>query len=571
MTESVDIDVWQLVEGKIVLKKITIDHPTASAYITGISNKIEVLDTLDTHSDDYILRVIKCEKSFYDDKVYPFLRLFIYYSVAGLLSPLYFKGKLVYSGNVPEDTNQAVNSESIEPFKDALPTDFLGEVFARVEGLDIAMKMNMTTKQGVTKLPDYYRYIQILPDVVCKMAIEDYSVSVSVKDRSTFMFVIRRAISIGEKVAEIIFDDFVERKIELPDEVLKLLMVERQFDKFLLKQLWRVGRFDIVETLYKDGVITQNEFDSASKSLYIPDTEKLPIGYEKIIDESCVDHFYTGRYSFLIHKEHYRFLILEKPLLFLDAAEKGLVENKQRIPVYSQTIATLPEDIKRRMIPFVEEDIFSNFLLKNAPIPDNYTIDQKLQIFIIDCGLDPRNYPNAFSTVYNIDHSPAAYLSRGYNRTTVEEFNTRYTNVVKVDDTLSYSITLLEKDDCNKFYNVHNFYGDYVYTTCHGDSTVHDHIPFEYKVEMITMMISKGLVKPFHSEDLLLILTGYRDVPCRDVLGYSSDLVKCIRDLINILTTDPGYDENDTWISPTCHNNFILTETGFLYLGASSK
>lgn len=321
-TETINLEVWQLVGEKIALKKITLNLNHVATHIRNLSEKANDPDVLSMRSfDSQILEIIR-DRKFNDKDSRSFIASFICHSEAGLLSPLYYKKKLVYSGSIPKKNIQMSDAEPLKPFKDMLPVDFLGEVFAKVEDLPTVMKMNMVVKRGVTKFPDYYRYVVSLPVIVCKLAIKDYRNATSDKDKATFMFVIKRAISSGERVAKIIFNLFARRKLELPDDIVKVLMIERQFDDTMLNQLWYIGRFDIVETLCKDKVITNEKLVSLCSAPSAPDVKKLPVGYEKLVNNSTEIYKFEQSidriafYTFLSSGGIYDFLLVENPYLF---------------------------------------------------------------------------------------------------------------------------------------------------------------------------------------------------------------------------------------------------------------
>lgn len=559
-TEAIELDVWQLVEGKIVLKKNKLNLNHVSTYIRKLSERGNDPDALSMRAfDSQILEIIR-DKKFNDKDARSFIATFICHSEAGLLSPLYYKRRLVYNGNTSQKTIQLEEPKPLEPFKNALPKDFLGEVFSKVEGLQTAMMMNMATKQGITKLPDYYRYVETLPVVVCKLAIEDYKKSISDKDRSTFMFVIRRAICSGEKVAKIIFHLFARRKLELPEEIVKLLMIERQFDPALLTQLWYIGRSDIIETLYKDGVISREKLDSLSKVPYAPDPKKLPIGYERLRSDQPGSFIFEksigniASYTFLLTGD-YGFVLSENPHLFLDAAEKGLVTKKYPIIEYSQTIAELSDDIKKRIYPFVEEDAMSNFLLRGIDIPDVQGGKKLLPSFIIKAGLDPRNYPEIFSTV-----SAGAGWFGGCMVLDIDHFKEKVGVEVKINEYFSYSMDTTSS--ILVFYE-HHIWGDKVYTTFTHNT------PHNVLVSLLTRE-NISTIKNASMPLIFSLLAKYDNIENQKVLGYMEDFATVLRSVVDASYKSDKFPPNEQF-STIVATNDILTEYGLLYLTASKE
>lgn len=563
--DSVPICIWQLAEGGIVGKNILINRNHVSTHIRLLyeNENAGTIAAAEAFTDD-ILKMIET-KEFKQNDSRSITALSICYSEAGLLTPLYFRGKMVSGGAMAKKIEEIKEDEQPEPFKSVLPGDFIGEVFSKVENVRTSMMLNMATKQGVTKFPDYYRYIETLPVFVCKFAIDDYSVARTDKERGTFMFIIRRAISMAKTVAKTIFQIFAMRMIQLPDAVLKLLMVELQFDKTLLPILWHVGRSDIIKSLYKDDLIDATTFVTAAKTLSAPDKNKLPVGYEKLIGNSTEEAKfskninYISCYTFLVTGK-YRFTLIENPYLFLDAAEKGLVIDKPCITEYNKSLFELPDDIKKRIVPFVEENDFSNYLLRGIPVPDIYEEGRKIPEFILSAGLDPRNYPNNF---------PDTRVNTGWFDgclvLTEQRFNEITKDFVRVDDHLSYSLDLHN----TVIIKEHRKWGDRVYSRiCYNPPRYYQgYFPGNILIALFKNKSFDDLVNCNHIESLLSLLVEYEKFINTNLLEYIDDFSTVLLRLLKAAyIKEKEYTDNS--FAPPFYLKYLLEDLDIQQLKA---
>lgn len=365
------------------------------------------------------------------------LALIIVVKLSGASMPVFY-GDYLLTPSSPRDNN--VGMTALSDCK--LPDDIIGNVFSKMVSSKLVSMMNICTKTGVSKPPLYYNYINVLPYIVFKLAIQGLKDAVLERDKNMYLFIMRRALQLDHELSKQLILNGNNIPIEIADEILVNIQFDESFN-FIIGQMDKRCYKGVLMSLFQRGLIDKKKYDSIT----IESTTPVDIPDDVSI--------YNFNFSIQVIISAIKLGTLENMLCKFDD-ECG--ETEDLIHAVSD-IKDLSDGDKSLLNPYVKDNSVFNHLTGGDPIPDLVTEFNEIEcLLILQAGIDPSSFPNKFQSLPETENDPPGDPEGKYY---VPDVDLRVTNLNRFQR-IKYSIQANE----NIYYTIESaHYSDFVLFT----------------------------------------------------------------------------------------------------------